>query len=73
MKQILWLDYEINKSGHYIHHARNGGEQQITVLTGQKILVDGVCHVTNTVHQFHGCFITDVPNIMRAVKILLIE
>ena len=24
IKQILWLEYEINKSGHYIHHARSG-------------------------------------------------
>ena len=50
------MEYEINKSRHYIHYAQNGGVQQITILTGQKILVDGLCLVTNTVYQFHGCF-----------------
>ena len=34
IKQILWLEYEIKKSGYYMHHARNGGEQHITLLTG---------------------------------------
>ena len=51
----------MNKSGHYIHHARNGGEQKITLLTGQSILVDGFCISTNTVYQFHGCFYHSCP------------
>ena len=68
IKQILWLEYEINKSGHYIHHARNGGEQQITLLTGQKILVDGLCLASNTVYQFHGCFYHGCPEHYESSK-----
>ena len=56
VKQILWLEYEMNKSYHYIHHARNCGEQKITLLIRQGVLVDGFCMSTITVYQFHGCF-----------------
>ena len=39
IKQLLWLEYEIKKPGHYNHHAWNGGEQVITLLKGQKVVV----------------------------------
>ena len=61
VNQILWMEYEINKSGHYIHHARNEGEQQITLLTGS-------CLATNTVYQFHGCFYHGCPEHYESSK-----
>jgi len=56
IKQILWLEHMINKTGHWIHHAVNKGEQQITLPDGEKFLVDGLCLQTTTVLQFHWCF-----------------
>ena len=29
--QMLWMEEEINNSANYIHHTRNGGEQQIII------------------------------------------
>ena len=62
------MDYEIYKPGQYIQHAINGGEQQVTLLTGQKILVDGLCMKTNTVYQFHGCFYHGHPEHYKRYK-----
>ena len=72
-KQIHWLKNEINKSGYYIHHARNGGEHLITLLTGQKVPVDGFCVETNTVYQFHGDFWPGCPEHYEVVKRHLTE
>ena len=48
-----WLEYLAYTRGIRISHARNGGE----VRLGQHNLpVDGFCHETRTVFQFHGCY-----------------
>ena len=45
IKHILyiWLECMINKTGHWIHRAMNGGKPQITLQVGKKFLVDGLC------------------------------
>ena len=55
-----WLYFEesqIPKEGaspDRIHHARNGGEQRVTVAC-DSYWVDGFDSHTNTVYEFHGC------------------
>ena len=52
-KQLEWLQYEQNKIEHYIqNHTSEKGEYKIPGV-GK---VDGYCHETNTVYEFHGIF-----------------
>ena len=52
-KQLEWLQYEQNKIKHYIqNHTSEKGEYKIPGV-GK---VDGYCHETNTVYEFHGIF-----------------
>ena len=52
-KQLEWLQYEQNKIEHYIQkHTSEKGEYKIPDV-GK---VDGYCHETNTVYEFHGTF-----------------
>ena len=52
-KQLEWLQYEQNKIEHYIqNHTSEKGEYKIPDV-GK---VDGYCHETNTVYEFHGTF-----------------
>jgi len=52
-KQLEWLQYEQNKIEHYIqNHTSEKGEYKIPDV-GK---VDGYCHETNTVYEFHGIF-----------------
>ena len=55
-KSILWMEYVMTGSQHFIQHARNLGEYEVTLVSGKKVKVDGYCEATNTVYQFHGCF-----------------
>lgn len=46
---IRWLDFVAESEGIIIQHALNGhGEKKIA-----NISVDGFCHETNTVYQYH--------------------
>lgn len=52
-KQLEWLQYEQDKTKHYIrNHTSEKGEYKIPGV-GK---VDGYCHETNTVYEFHGTF-----------------
>ena len=52
-KQLLWLQYEQDKLQQYIQtHMSEKGEYKIPDI-GK---VDGYCHETNTVYEFHGIF-----------------
>ena len=55
-----------NKTSHWIHHTLNGGEQQVTLPEGKKVLVNGLCLANNTVYQFHSCFFHRCPNCYEA-------
>ena len=61
VKQILWLEYEMNRTGTFIQYARNGGEVRLTVVGGRVVEVDGYCAETNTVYEFDGCFYHGCP------------
>ena len=52
-KSILWLEYVVQN---FVQHARNLGEYEVTLPNSKRVKVNGYCAVTNTVHQFHGCF-----------------
>ncbi|KAK4879682.1 hypothetical protein RN001_007828 [Aquatica leii] len=49
IKWLLWLENTLDIK---IEHAGNAREVKLK----EGILVDGVCHATNTVYQFHGCY-----------------
>lgn len=52
-KQLEWLQYEQDKIEHHIqNHTSEKGEYKIPGV-GK---VDGYCHETNTVYEFHGIF-----------------
>ena len=52
-KQIDWLQYQQDKIKHYIqNHMSEEGEYKIPDI-GK---VDGYCHETNTIYEFHGIF-----------------
>ena len=52
-KQLEWLQYEQDKIEHHIqNHTSEKGEYKISGV-GK---VDGYCHETNTVYEFHGIF-----------------
>ena len=55
-KSILWMEYLMKTNVHFIQHARNLGEFEVTLRSGKRVKVDGYCQDTNTVYQFHGCF-----------------
>ncbi|KAK4880439.1 hypothetical protein RN001_008585 [Aquatica leii] len=46
---LLWLEHTLNIK---IQHAGNSREVKLK----EGFLVDGFCHATNTVYQFHGCY-----------------
>ncbi|KAK4885045.1 hypothetical protein RN001_001316 [Aquatica leii] len=49
IKWLLWLEHTLDIK---IEHAGNAREVKLK----EGILVDGFCHATNTVYQFHGCY-----------------
>lgn len=52
-RQLEWLQYEQDKIKHHIqNHTSEKGEYKIPDI-GK---VDGYCHETNTVYEFHGTF-----------------
>ena len=51
MKCIRWLESIIKQNNIFIQHAKNLGEYRIP---GTRFSVDGYCHETNTVYEFHG-------------------
>ena len=51
-----WLAYIESSEGLTIQHLRNGSEFKID----NKIFVDGFCAASNTVYQFHGCWLVDI-------------
>lgn len=48
---IRWLEDVMRSEGIFIQHALNQGEYKIP---NTKFKVDGYCHETNTVYEFHG-------------------
>ena len=54
----LWLEYTMQSTGSIIRHANRGGEYRIPELG---IFVDGYCHSTGVVYEFHGCFYHACP------------
>ena len=52
-KAIRWLDYVANKEGIEIQHAERGGELRFETKESF-VQVDGFCHETGTVFEFHG-------------------
>ena len=55
-KSILWMEYVMKGEEHFIQHACNLGEFEVSLRSGKRIKVDGYCQATNTIYQFHGCF-----------------
>ncbi len=51
---IQWLEYVQHVENVKIDHALNGGEKLI-IVQGKKYKVDGFCHESNTVYEYHGC------------------
>lgn len=51
LKQIAWLEYEMNKDNIYIQHALNEGEYKY-----KRFSADGYCKETNTWYIFQGDF-----------------
>ena len=52
-KAISWLR-RLEKEGHNIQHAENGGEIRVELGDGKYYLLDGYDKETNTVYEFHG-------------------
>ena len=61
IKQILWMEWEMNSTNTFIQHALNGGEVTIDLLNGKKVTVDRYFATTNCVHKFHGCYYHECP------------
>ena len=55
VKSIKWLKFMSENYKINIKHACNGGEQVI-VVDGKSIKIDGYCEQTKTMYQFHGCY-----------------
>ncbi len=54
-KQIMWMDYVMQKENIFIQHALNGGE--VRIRCGRRhSLVDGFCEETDTIYSFLGCW-----------------
>ncbi|KAJ8017821.1 Krueppel-related zinc finger protein 1 [Holothuria leucospilota] len=49
-----WLHWKAYKENIFIRHQGNDKEKRVGL---RRIPVDGFCQETNTVYQFHGCFV----------------
>jgi len=56
VKSIKWLKHKAQTENINIKHACNGGEPVIRI-SGKTYKVDGYCEKTNTIYQFHGCYL----------------
>ena len=54
---LKWLELVRHKTGADIKHARNGGEQKLSVNTVNSVKVDGCDPEKRIAYEFHGCFI----------------
>lgn len=64
--QICWLEEIMKSENKVIQHAKSpGGEYKIPTI-GK---VDGYCHETNTVYEFHGDFWHGNPDKFKPEKI----
>jgi len=60
---IEWMESIMDENNIYIQHAENNGEH---ILDNTKIRVDGYCHETNTVYEFHGDYWHGHPKYPRS-------
>ena len=53
---LKWLELVRHETGADIKHARNGGEQKLSVNAGNPVKVDGWDPENRIAYEFHGCF-----------------
>ena len=63
---IDWMKSVEKRDGITIKHARNGGEQRVSLGEGRWLSFDGYCEENHTVYEFHGDVYHGNPEIFPA-------